>query len=87
MPRDDRGFLKPDALMQGIPDQYAVQKGDVMHTVSLIHDRMQGGYVMQHISLDLQSQVREIHAWQVGDRLPLAQSLFRKEVRALGGRA
>jgi len=87
MPRDDRGFLKPDALMQGIPDQYAVQKGDVLHAVSLIHDRQQGGYVIQHISVDGVSAVREIHAWQVGDRLPLAQSLFRKEVRSLGGRA
>lgn len=83
MPRDERGFLKPDALRNGISDQYAVVKGNERHEVSIVHDVRQGGYVVQHVVLYIDTQVREVHAWQVGDRLRMAQVRFDREVEGI----
>ena len=88
MARDENGFLKEDALRTaGIADQYAVVKGDKRHEVSIVHDDRQGGIVLQHVILDIETEVREVHAWQVGENLAMAQGRFRAIVRSLGGRA
>lgn len=85
MPRDN-GWLKPDALKTaGVSEQFAVERDGVRHEVSLSHDRRQGGYVTQRVSIS--PDMREVHAWQVGEKLDLARSIFRREVRTLGGRA
>lgn len=85
MPRNRRGWLKSDALKAGLKDQFAVQKGEVVHTVEILHDVRQGGFVLQHVALFTDSDVREVHAWQVGTNLPLARTLFDDEVRKIEG--
>lgn len=87
MPRE-KGWLKPDALKTaGVSEQFAIEKGDKRHEVSLSHDSRQGGYVTQHVVIDLNEQTREVHAWQVGEHLSLARRQFRVIVLSLGGRA
>jgi hypothetical protein len=85
MARDSSGFLKPEALRAGYQDQFAVERDGKRHEVSIIHDVRQGGVVVQHITIT--EDVREVHAWQVGDKMPLARARFRSIVRSLGGRA
>jgi hypothetical protein len=87
VPRNADGWLKPDALRTaGVPEQYAVVKDGKRHEVSLVHDDRQGGYVTQHVILT-EDGVREVHAWQVGDKIRLARQQFRVIVLSLGGRA
>jgi hypothetical protein len=85
MPRNKDGWLKADALRSGVPDQWAKVIGNERHEVSIVHDERQGGFVTQHIILDLATQVREIHTWQVGSNLPLARSFFADVVKSHGG--
>lgn len=85
MPRNKHGFLKADALMQGIPDQYAVVKGAERHEVEIRHEPSNGGYVTRHTTIT--AAVDTVLTWQFGDDLPSAREQFRNEVRSLGGRA
>lgn len=88
MPREAGGWLKEDALKTaGISEQYAVEKGEVLHEVSLSYDRRQGGYVAQHVIVHAVDMVREVHAWQVGEDLHRARRRFREIVHELGGKA
>ena len=86
MPRNKHGYLKADALRSGVPDQYAVVRGDERHEVSIRYDWQQGGFVTEHVVLNLGTQEREVHTWQVGDDLRLAREKFAAVVRPLGGR-
>ena len=73
MPRNHDGFLKPDALKTaGLRDQFAIQKGEDLHTVEILWDMRQGGYVCQHTIV--QPASRELHTWQVGDNLNRART-------------
>lgn len=85
MPRNSHGFLKSDALRNGIPDQWARVIGNERHEASIIHDDAQGGFVCQHIILHLDRQEREVHAWQVGTNLPLARGYFAAIIKSYGG--
>lgn len=88
MPRTADGWLKEDALKTaGIGEAWAKEIDGVHHEVTLRHDLRQGGYVTQHVVIHLEHITREVHAWQVGDNLPLARQYFQREVRALGGKA
>lgn len=84
MPRNKHGYLKADALRSGIPDQYAAFADGARQEVSIMHDVRQGGFVCQHIIV--RPEVREVHAWQVGERLDLARDKFRQIVTSIGGR-
>jgi len=88
MPRERGGWLTPDALKTaGICEQWAHEQSDFRNEVSLCHDERQGGYVVQHVHIRFTDGVREVHAWQVGERIHLARRQFRKVVQSLGGRA
>jgi hypothetical protein len=88
VPRERGGWLKPDALRTaGIGEEYAVEKDDARHEVSLRHDERQGGYVTQHVIIRFADGVREVHAWQVGDDVARARRQFREIVKSLGGKA
>ena len=87
MPREG-GWLKEDALKTaGVSEQWAKEQGDERHEVSLSYDSRQGGYVVQHVVLNLATGVREVHAWQVGEKLHLARRIFRNVVIEHGGKA
>ena len=82
MSRTKRGFLKLDALRTaGIREQYAVERDGVRHVVEIFDDRLQGGLVVRHTAGE------ESKSWAVGDDVSAARKTFRREVRALGGRA
>lgn len=88
MPREAGGWLKEDALKTaGIGEQWAKEDTVARHEVSLSYDQRQGGYVVQHVTVKFVEQVREVHAWQVGDQLGLARRTFRRIVQELGGKA
>lgn len=86
MARNKQGFLKADALRTaGLADQYAVFLGGKRHTVEILHDSSQGGYVCQHIIVGAED--RELHVWQLGEDLARARKIFKEQVRKLGGHA
>lgn len=79
MPRD-KGWLKPDALANGVDEQYAVDTGEGVVSVTLSKQRF-GGYVVTESRPDEQDRV------EFGVHLHRARNEFRRRVRALGGRA
>lgn len=86
MPRVN-GWLKPEALAQGVKDQYAVMKDLARHEVNLFFDRRRGGYVVRHAVLDPSREIDEATEWEYAQDLSAARRQFRQEVRNLGGRA
>lgn len=88
MPRDDSGFLKADALMAGVPEQYAVVRDGVRHVVEIRHDDyLYSGYVVLHKQTHIKATAYKEHEYWFGDDLPACQRRFRSIVKALGGRA
>lgn len=88
MPRNAQGFLKHDALVQGIAEQYAVMQDTALHQVSLFWSSRRGCYVVRHSVQDATSAIDEATEWEYArDLLRRARATFRQEVRALGGRA
>ena len=86
MPRDENGFLKADALRNGLRDQFAVDKDGVTHVVEIAHDiYMYGGYAVRHIRMEGGRVDRTADLYQ--DDLRKAQAHFARIVRGLGGRA
>jgi hypothetical protein len=84
MPRNKHGFLKADALRQGIPDQVARDVGGKRHLVQIVHDPARGGFVLEHNIADLENlDDWEQHEWQCGTNLPLARGQFKAIVRTL----
>lgn len=83
MPRNKHGYLKADALRSGLRDQYAVVKDGAVHTVEILHDVRQGGFVVQHTIVS--PTEREVHTWQVGRNLqPRARAIFEDRVALIG---
>ncbi len=88
MPRNSRGFLKPDALAQGIRDQYAVMKDLARHEVSLFYSSRRDCYVVRYAVLDPSREIDEATEWEYApDLLRQARMKFRRRVQLLGGRA
>lgn len=88
MPRDAQGFLKADALMAGVPEQYAVVKDGVRHIVEIRHDaHLYSGYVVFHKQTHLEAVSFKEHEYWFGEDLPACQRRFRTIVKSLGGRA
>ena len=85
MPRDDRGFLKEDALRSGVPEQWATILGPAHHVIEIVwrHDR---GYVVRH-EVKLNTGETSAFEYTKGSDIAAARHLFRQEVRSLGGRA
>lgn len=84
MPRNKHGFLKRDALRSGVPEQYATFRDHALCVVQII-ERPDDGVVYQFRKTT--ANKTEIEEKVLGDDLTEARDLFRKKVRALGGRA
>lgn len=87
MPRNRDGFLKPDALMAGVPDQYAVDREGIRHAIWLVHASQEGGYVVRHATRPIDQTQWSTSTTQYGADLGGARQKFRRIVRSLGGRA
>lgn len=83
MPRE-RGWLKPDALKAGVPDQWATILGPARHVVEIVWQ--DGQYVVRHSAILATAETCTL-SYEKGDDLTAARHAFRQEVRALGGRA
>lgn len=88
MPRNRHGFLKADALRNGIPDQWATyDKAGVKHVVEIVHDSyLYGGFAMKYTTNPDGDDWEQI-VTQYGTDLPSAREDFKRRVLALGGRA
>lgn len=84
MPRNSKGWLKADALRQGIPDQRALDVDGQRHVIEILFE--DGSFVTKHTSTPIGGTDGEwsIHRWECGTNLPLARSFFTEEVRKLG---
>ena len=88
MPRDEQGFLKAEALINGIKEQFAIVDSEgTKHIVELSINR-HGHYIVTH---DFEERglfgTVGSHTDLWGTNLAGAQQEFSKQVRALGGRA
>lgn len=87
MPRNKSGFLKADALRNGIPDQVAFDKHGMRHVVEILYDtREYGGFATVHRTVSL----ADAESWdervaQYGDDLPAARTEFKRIVKAIRG--
>jgi hypothetical protein len=85
MPRNSKGWLKADALRNGIPDQVARDIGDKRHIVQIVHDSARGGFVLEHSIASLSDLNEwEVHEWQCGTNLPEARGKFNAIIRSFG---
>lgn len=84
MPRNKNGFLKRDALRAGVPEQYATFRDHALCVVEII-ERPGDGIVFQERKT--YANEADVAEQIFGDDLKGARELFRKKVRALGGRA
>jgi hypothetical protein len=90
-PRDAGGFLKPEALINGLKDQWAtVDEEGTRHLVELYYNQRgeHDGYVVLYDWAEkgiFGTVGTHYHAF--GSDLAAAQQEFSKQVRALGGRA
>jgi len=89
MPRNRQGFLKADALRNGIPDQYATARRDGVHIVEIVHDHyLYGGFAVRHCITNADdAEDWEQTITQYGTDLPAARLEFKRVVKSLGGRA
>jgi hypothetical protein len=84
VPRNSKGWLKADALRQGIPDQWARDVDGKRHVVQIISQ--DGAFVTEHKITPLEEgEVAgdwEIHRWECGTNLPQARGYFNAIVRS-----
>lgn len=86
-PRDKRGFLKHEALVNGIKDQFAIiDAAGTKHVVELELGRYGYGVNYSWEEAGVFGTVGSDYSL-FGTDLALAQQEFSKQVRALGGRA
>jgi hypothetical protein len=86
MPRDENGFLKADALRQGLREQFMIERGGIRHTVEIMWDPyFYEGFATRYTTDDAGHIQREVHRFK--DDLAGAQRVFTRIVRGLGGRA